>query len=384
MSESSIYRPEHDEFRALVRGFLEKSVAPRFPEWEKAGLIPHDFYLEVGELGYFGLRTPEEYGGSDLGEGAFLYQSVWTEECSRAGVSLGGAATHANLVMPYILKHGSDEQKQRWLPGMVEGSLMGAIAMSEPETGSDLAGMKTRARKDGDAWILNGAKTFITGGINADLVVVAARTSEHENRREGLSLFVVEASRPGFSRGRNLEKIGLKANDTAELFFDNIELDASNLLGEEGKAFTYLASNLVGERLGIALGAQVSAETALRITVDYVKDRKVFGQPVGAFQNTKFQLATCRLEIAAGRALVDQCMVKHENGELTAVEASMAKVFCTELQSRVIDACLQLHGGYGFMTEFRIGKMYTDARISRIYGGTNEVQRGIIAKSMGL
>ena len=382
MSESSIYQAEHEEFRALVRDFLEREVVPNFPDWEKAGLVPHAFYRKLGELGLFGLRAPEEYGGSGLD--SFLYSSVWTEECSRAGVSLGGAATHVNLVMPYLLSLGTTEQKRDWVPGMVDGTLMGAIAMSEPDTGSDLAGMRTRAHRDGDDWLLSGAKTFITGGINADFAIVAARTSEHENRREGLSLFFVEATRDGFTKGRNLEKIGLKATDTAELFFDNVRLPAANLLGEEGKAFSYLAKNLVQERLGIALGAQISAETALSITVDYVKQRKAFGQPVSSFQNTKFQLATCRAEIAAGRALIDQCMLKHERSELTAPEASMAKVYCTELQNRVIDACLQLHGGYGFMTEYRIGKMYTDARISRIYGGTNEVQRSIIAKSMGL
>jgi acyl-CoA dehydrogenase len=382
MSESSIYQPEHEEFRALVRDFLEREVVPNFPDWEKAGLVPHNFYRKIGELGLFGLRAPEEYGGSGLD--SFLYSSVWTEECSRAGVSLGGAATHMNLVMPYLLSLGTTEQKRDWVPGMVEGTLMGAIAMSEPDTGSDLAGMRTRAHRDGDDWLLSGAKTFITGGINADFAIVAARTSEHENRREGLSLFFVEATRDGFTKGRNLEKIGLKATDTAELFFDNVRLPAANLLGEEGKAFSYLAKNLVQERLGIALGAQISAETALSITVDYVKQRKAFGQPVSSFQNTKFQLATCRAEIAAGRALIDQYMLKHERGELTAPEASMAKVYCTELQNRVIDACVQLHGGYGFMAEYRIGKMYTDARISRIYGGTNEVQRSIIAKSMGL
>jgi acyl-CoA dehydrogenase len=382
MSESSIYQPEHEEFRALVRDFLEREVVPNFPDWEKAGLVPHTFYRKIGELGLFGLRAPEEYGGSGLD--SFLYSSVWTEECSRAGVALGGAATHMNLVMPYLLSLGTTEQKRDWVPGMVEGTLMGAIAMSEPDTGSDLAGMRTRAHRDGDDWLLSGAKTFITGGINADFAIVAARTSEHENRREGLSLFFVEATRDGFTKGRNLEKIGLKATDTAELFFDNVRLPAANLLGEEGKAFSYLAKNLVQERLGIALGAQISAETALAITVDYVKQRKAFGQPVSSFQNTKFQLATCRAEIAAGRALIDQYMLKHERGELTAPEASMAKVYCTELQNRVIDACVQLHGGYGFMAEYRIGKMYTDARISRIYGGTNEVQRSIIAKSMGL
>ncbi|MBV0896142.1 acyl-CoA dehydrogenase family protein [Microbacterium sp. NC79] len=384
MTQSTIYQPEHDEFRALIRSFLEREVVPHFSEWERAGLVPHEFYRKIGDLGYFGLRVPEEYGGSGLGDEVFLYTSVWVEECSRAGVGLGGAQTHVNLVIPYFLKSGTEAQKQRWLPKMVSGELMGSIAMSEPETGSDLAGMATRAHRVGDKWVLNGAKTFITGGINADVVVVVARTSDHENRRDGLSLFVVDVTKPGFAKGRNLEKIGLKANDTAELFFDNVELTADEMLGEEGKAFSYLAQNLVQERMGIALGAQVAAETALRITVDYVKQRKAFGTPISSFQNTKFQLASCRLEIAAGRALVDESMRKHARGELTAAEASMAKVFCTELQSKVIDICLQLHGGYGFMTEYRIGRMYTDARISRIYGGTNEVQRGIIAKSLGL
>ncbi|MCT7293658.1 acyl-CoA dehydrogenase family protein (plasmid) [Rhodococcus pyridinivorans] len=380
---TSIYQPEHEAFRGSVRTFLEREVVPHFNEWEKSGKVPHDFYTKVGDLGLFGLRVPEEYGGGGL-ENSFLYQSVWTEECSRAGVALGGVGTHANLVIPYILANGSPEQKKRWLPDMVDGRRMGAIAMTEPATGSDLAGMRTSARKDGGDWVLNGQKTFITGGINADLVIVAARTSTHEERRKGLSLFVVESHFDGFSRGRNLEKMGQKATDTAELFFEDVRVPMGNLLGEEGAAFSYLAHNLVGERLGIALGAQVSAETALRITIDYVKERKVFGQPVAGFQNTKFELASCRTEIAAGRALIDQYMLAHEAGELTASEASMAKVYCTELQSRVIDRCLQLHGGYGFMSEYRISRMYTDSRISRIYGGTNEVQRGIIAKSIGL
>jgi long-chain-acyl-CoA dehydrogenase len=380
--QTSIYHHEHEVFRQSVRTFLEKEVVPYFPDWEAAGCVPHELYRKLGNLGLLGLRVPAEYGGG--GEDGFLYSSVWSEECSRAGVSLGGAGTHMNLVIPYILRQGTEEQKRRWLPDMVAGRRMGAIAMTEPGTGSDLAGIRTTARPEGGHWVLSGGKTFITGGINADLVVVVARTSEHADRRVGLSLLVVDTNSEGFSRGRNLEKIGLRATDTAELFFDEVVVPAGHLLGEEGQAFRYLAHNLVQERLGIALGAQVSAEKALRITVSYVKDRTAFGRPVSSFQNTKFELASCHVEVTAGRALLDQAMRAHETGDLTAAEASTVKVYCTETQNRVIDRCLQLHGGYGFMREYEIARMYTDSRVSRIYGGTNEVQRGIIAKALGL
>ncbi|OLT11037.1 acyl-CoA dehydrogenase [Actinomadura sp. CNU-125] len=380
--QTSIYHEEHEAFRRSVRAFLAKEVVPHFRDWEAAGCVPHEIYQKLGDLGMLGLRVPAEYGGG--GEDGFLYSSVWSEECGRAGVSLGGAATHMNLVIPYILRQGTEEQKRRWLPDMVAGRRMGAIAMTEPGTGSDLAGIRTTARFEDGHWVLSGGKTFITGGINADLVIVVARTSEHPDRRTGLSLLVVDADSEGFGRGRNLEKIGLKATDTAELFFDDVAVPAGHLLGEEGQAFRYLAHNLVQERLGIALGSQVSAEKALRITVSYVKDRKAFGQPVSSFQNTKFKLASCHVEVTAGRALLDRAMRAHEAGELTAAEASAVKVYCTETQNRVIDRCLQLHGGYGFMREYEIARMYTDSRISRIYGGTNEVQRVIIAKALGL
>jgi acyl-CoA dehydrogenase len=383
MIAESIYTEEHEAYRQSVRSFLEKEVAPHFRDWEDAGRVPHELFEKLGDLGMLGLRVPEEYGGGGV-EGGFLYNSVWSEECARAGVSIGGASVHANLVIPYILRQGTQTQKQRWLPDMVAGRRMGVIAMTEPGTGSDLAGIRTTAQLDGDHWVLNGSKTFISGGINADLAVVVARTSENNNRRVGLSLLVVDANSAGFSRGRNLDKIGLKANDTAELFFDDVHVPADHLLGEEGQAFRYLAHNLVGERLGIALSAQVSAEKAIDLTVSYVKDRKAFGQPVSSFQNTKFQLASCHVEATAGRALLDRAMRAHEAGELTAAEASTVKVYCTEMQNRVIDQCLQLHGGYGFMREYEIARMYTDARISRIYGGTNEVQRVIIAKALGL
>ncbi|MFC5748270.1 acyl-CoA dehydrogenase family protein [Actinomadura rugatobispora] len=380
--QTSIYHEEHEAFRRSVRTFLAKEVVPYFSDWEAAGCVPHEVYQKLGDLGMLGLRVPAEYGGG--GDDGFLYSSVWSEECSRAGVSLGGAATHMNLVIPYILRQGTEEQKRRWLPDMVAGRRMGAIAMTEPGTGSDLAGIRTTARLEDGHWVLSGGKTFISGGINADLVIVVARTSENADRRAGLSLLVVDADSEGFSRGRNLEKIGLRATDTAELFFDEVAVPADHLLGEEGQAFRYLAHNLVQERLGIALGAQVSAEKALRITVSYVKDRTAFGRPVSSFQNTKFKLASCHVEVTAGRALLDRAMRAHEAGELTAAEASTVKVYCTETQNRVIDRCLQLHGGYGFMREYEIARMYTDARVSRIYGGTNEVQRVIIARALGL
>lgn len=302
--QTSIYHAEHEAFRRSVRAFLAKEVVPHFPDWEAAGCVPHELYRKLGDLGMLGLRVPAEYGGG--GEDGFLYSSVWSEECSRAGVSLGGAATHMNLVIPYILRQGTEEQKRRWLPDMAAGRRMGAIAMTEPGTGSDLAGIRTTARLEGGHWTLSGGKTFITGGINADLVVVVARTSEHADRRVGLSLLVVDADGEGFGRGRNLEKTGLRATDTAELFFDDVAVPADHLLGEEGQAFRYLAHNLVQERLGIALGSQVSAEKALRITVSYVRDRTAFGRPVSSFQNTKFELTSCHVEVTAGRALLDR------------------------------------------------------------------------------
>ena len=382
MIAESPYAEEHESFRASLRAFLAKHVVPYFAQWEREGRVPHELYQKLGELGMLGLRVPPQYGGG--GADSFLYSSIWSEECSRAGVSLGGASTHMNLVIPYILRLGTEEQRQRWLPDMCAGRRMGSIAMTEPGTGSDLAGIRTSARLVDGAWVLNGSKTFITGGINADLVVVVARTSERENRREGLSLLVVDSATAGFTTGRNLEKIGLKATDTAELFFDDVLVPADHLLGEEGQAFRYLAHNLVQERLGIALGSQVAAEKAIRITVEYVKSRTAFGHTVASFQNTKFQLASCHVEATAGRALLDRAMRAHDAGELTAAEASVVKVYCTEMQNRVVDRCLQLHGGYGFMREYEIARMYTDARISRIYGGTNEVQRVIIAKALGL
>jgi alkylation response protein AidB-like acyl-CoA dehydrogenase len=366
----------------MARDFLAKEVVPHFPEWDAAGLIPKDVFRKIGDIGVLGMSIPEQYGGG--GGLGFLYRAVWTEEVTRAHVLLGGMKVHTDVVVPYIIEYGTEDQKRRWLPGMASGEIMGAIAMTEPGSGSDLAGMTTTARLDGDCYVLDGAKTFITGGINADLVIVVARTGRGDDRRDGLSLLVVERDMRGFGRGRNLDKIGSRTQDTAELFFDDVRVPVGNLLGNEGAAFRYLTGNLPQERLSIAVTSVAMAEAAIAETVRYVKDRKVFGQPVAAFQNTKFELAACVADTAAARALLDWALLAHEEGRLSAVEAATLKVFCTEVQHRVVDRCLQLHGGYGYIREFPIARMYADARVTRIYGGTTEVLKTIIARSLGL
>ncbi|KAA5838299.1 acyl-CoA dehydrogenase [Saccharopolyspora hirsuta] len=379
---STAYGAEHEAFREVVRDFLAKEVVPHFADWEKAGLVPRELFHKAGAVGMLGLQVPEEYGGG--GTSSFKFNAVITEETARAGVSLGGFKVHTDVVVPYFISLCDEEQKQRWLPGLASGELMSAIAMTEPGTGSDLAGMATTATREGDHYMLNGAKTFITGGHNADLVIVVARTGQGDDRRDGLSLLVVERGMEGFSRGRNLEKLGLKAQDTAELFFDDVRVPAANLLGEEGRAFQYLGANLPQERLGIAVSGQAAAEAALRMTLDYVQERKVFGKPLGSFQNSKFELADCAVRIEAGRAMLDRALDEQEAGELTAADAAKVKVYCTELQSTVVDRCLQLHGGYGYMLEYPIARMYADARVTRIFGGTTEVMKTIIAKDLGL
>ncbi len=378
----TLFSPEHEEFRRTARDFLAREVVPHFPEWDQAGLVPREIFRRVGELGVLGMSIPESYGGG--GTDSFLYPAIWAEETAYAYVNLGGLTVHLNVVLPYFLRYCTDKQRERWFPRMASGDAVAAIAMTEPGTGSDLAGMTTTAYRDGSDFILNGAKTFITGGVNADLVIVVARTATGADRRSGLSLLVVERGMPGFTVGRNLDKIGLKTQDTAELFFTDVRVPVDNLLGEEGAAFSYLSSNLPQERLGIAVGAQAAAEAALATTVQYVSGRTVFGEPVSSFQNTKFELAACAVEIEAGRALVDRALAAREAGELTAADAAMAKVFCTELQGRIVDRCVQLHGGYGYMREYPIARLYADARVTRIYGGTTEVLKTIIAKSLGL
>ena len=383
----SVYTEDHESFREMIRDFIAEEVVPVYPEWEKQGHAPREFYYRLGELGLFGIEVPEEYGGAGEANG-FKYQAVTTEELMRAGVSFGGSSVHTGLVLPYLLEFANDEQKQRWLPDFVSGAMMTAIAMTEPGTGSDLAGIKTSAKKsaDGTHYVLNGAKTFITGGVLADRVLVVARTSppDPDNRRAGLSILCVDTKSEGYAVGRKLEKIGLRTSDTAELSFTDVKVPVEDLLGEEGKAFSYLTHNLIPERLGIAVSAVATADAGIRFAIAYTKERDVFGTPVASFQNTKFVLAECAAETTAGQAMIDRAMDLYEAGDLTVADAAAVKLFTTEMAGRVIDRCLQLHGGYGYMQEFPIAKLYTDNRVYRIYGGTSEVMKSVVAKSLGL
>lgn len=380
--DRTVYGDEHRDFADMVGAFLRDDVAPRVAEFEAAGMVHRDVYRAAGRLGLVGLQIPEEYGGG--GQDGFLFNCVVTEQVAYERVTLGSLRVHTDVVTPYVLSLATGEQKRRWLPGMASGELMTSIAMTEPGTGSDLAGMRATLRRDGADWILNGVKTFITGGAQADLILVVARSSSGDDRRAGLTIVAVEADMPGFSRGAKLDKLGLKAQDTTELFFDDVRVPAANVLGEEGEAFRYLSSHLAQERLSIAVNSQAQAVAALDLTCDYVREREVFGQPLGAFQNTRFALAEQAAQIAAGQALVDQAMARHERRELAPPAAAQVKLFCTELHGRVADACLQLHGGYGYVWEQDICRMYADARVARIYGGTSEVMKSIIARTLQL
>ncbi|MCX2929875.1 acyl-CoA dehydrogenase family protein [Mycobacterium sp. CVI_P3] len=380
--ERTIFSQHHDDFRAMIRTFLEGAVVPVFPEWLDAKLVPRDFFYQLGKLGVLGMNIPEEYGGS--GAAGYLFSVVLHEEVARAMVHLGPLRCHLDVVMPYFLEYSNAEQRRRWLPKCATGEMLTAIAMTEPETGSDLGGIRTVAVRDGDSYILTGAKTFITGGIHADAVIVVARTADTPNRRDGLSLIVVEDGMPGFAKGANLAKVGLAVQDTAELAFDHVRVPVSNLLGREGEAFRYLMHNLAGERLGVALNAVSSAQAALDVTLDYVNNRRVFGKTLNTFQNTKFELASVATEVAAGQAMFDAAAVAHDERRLDPVDAAKVKLFCSELQTRVVDRCLQLFGGYGYMMEYPIARLFTDARVTRIYGGTSEVMKTIISKSLGL
>jgi acyl-CoA dehydrogenase len=380
----TIYSADHAMFGATVRKFFEAEVVPEFAAWEERGAPPPEFYRRAGDLGIPGLQIPEEYGGG--GQQSFLFNAIVTEEAFRACVGLGSLRVHMDIVLPYLMHYATDEQKQRWLPGAARGELMTAIAMTEPSTGSDLAGIRTTATREGDSYVLNGAKTFITGGANASLVLVVARTGvpTPQDRRGGLSIVVVEKGMPGFTVGKNLKKLGLKAQDTTELFFDNVEVPVDNLLGEEGRAFEYLMHNLAQERLTIAVAAIASARTAVSLTVEYVKQRDVFGKQLATFQNTKFVLAGCAAKLDAGQAVIDQSLRALDAGELTVPDAAKAKLFTTEVQGTILDECLQLFGGYGYMLDYPISRLYADARVTRIYGGTSEVIKTIIAKDLGL
>ena len=381
--ERDIFEPEHEALRASFRTWLDKEVVPHFDEWERAGAVPHELYTDAGRHGFLGMAVPEEYGGGGVDD--FRYNTVIDEEIQAAGVAGAGLgiSLHNDICLPYFLSYCTEEQKQRWLPGIVSGELLTAIAMTEPGIGSDLASMKTTAIRDGDTYVVNGSKTFITNGINADLVVTAVKTDPSQ-RHKGMSIIVLERGMPGFERGRNLEKLGLHSQDTAELFFNDVPVPAENLLGEEGQGFLQLVHNLPQERLSIAIAGVAAARAALDWTLEYVKERTAFGQPVGSFQNSRFVLAEIATEIEVAQAFVDRCVVALNDEALTAEEAAMAKWWCTELQKRVVDRCLQLHGGYGYMLEYPIARAYADARITTIYGGTTEIMKEIIGRSMGL
>jgi acyl-CoA dehydrogenase len=379
----TLFSEEHETFRKVVRGFMETEVVPSFPEWEKQGYLPREFFAKLGELGIAGMSVPEQYGGAGITD--YRFNVVLQEEAARALVSLGPLRLQLDVILPYFLEYTNEEQKPRWLPGLASGALLTAIAMTEPGTGSDLAGIRTTAVRDGDHYVLNGAKTFITGGYLADLVIVVARTSTDENnRRAGLTLLVVEDGTPGFTRGRMLDKIGLKSQDTTELSFADVRVPVANRLGEEGAAFGYLGHNLPQERMAIAVGSVAQARAALDTTIEYVKQRTAFGKPVSEFQNTKFELAAVFTEVEAAQSMLDRAIEALVVGELSAVDAAATKLFCTEVQARAVDRCLQLFGGYGYILEYPIARLYADARVARIYGGSSEVMKSIVSKSLGL
>lgn len=372
----SVFREDHNMFRDQARRFIEREIAPYLPEWEKQGIVPKDIWLKAGEMGLLCSTVPEEYGGSG---GDFGHSAVMIEELARVNATAVGFTTHSEIVAPYIVAYGSEEQKLKWLPKMVSGETIGVIAMSEPGIGSDLRSMRTQVRRDGDEYVVSGQKTFITNGGNADLVVTATKLDPTSKE---LTLVCVETDRPGFSKGRLLEKIGLKGQDTAELFFDEVRVPVSNRLGEENLGFKYLTHQLAWERLIIALRAAQSIETLLEETIEYTRERKVFGKPVFDFQNTRFKLAEVKAQATMLRAFVDSCLERVMRGDLPADVAAMAKLMGSELQGKLLDELLQLHGGYGFMSEYKIGRAWVDARVARIYGGTSEIMKEIISRNL--
>ena len=377
----TLFTADHEAYRETVREFIAREITPHYDSWEEARLVDRSAWLAAGKMGIVGLAVPEQYGGS--GELDYRYRYVVAEEIARTGTTSFGAGLglQDDIVIPYIADLGTDEQKARWLPGMAAGELICAIAMTEPGTGSDLQGIKTSAVRDGDDWILNGQKTFITSGIHADIVIVAARTDRKAGSR-GFSLLVVERGMDGFTRGRKLHKVGLAGQDTAELSFDNVRVPASNLLGEESGGLIHLMERLPRERLSIAASAISSARAAYEWTKDYAFDRTAFGKPIGDFQNTRFALAEMLTEIDVTQAYVDNAVLAINDDQLSAVEAAQAKWWASELQKRVVDRCVQLHGGYGYMMEYPIARAYVDSRIQTIYGGTTEIMKEIIGRDI--
>ncbi len=376
--ERTLFDSDHEIFRDTVRRFVEEEIAPFHAQWEKDGKISRDAWLKAGELGLLCASMPEEYGGGGVER---THSVILLEELARAGATGPGFGLHSEIVAPYINRYGSEEQKRKFLPKMAKGEMIGAIAMTEPGTGSDLQGVRTTALKDGNELVINGSKTFITNGEMSDVVIVVAKT-DPEAGAKGISLVLVEAEREGFRKGCNLEKIGLKAQDTSELFFDDVRVPMTNLLGEEGKGFVYLMQELAWERLQLSISAVANTEAAVEWTIDYTKQREAFGQPIHDFQNTRFKLAEAKTQATVARTFVDKLIALMLEDKLDAETAAMAKWWTSDTQCRVIDECLQLHGGYGYMWEFPIARAWADARIQRIYAGTNEIMKEIIGRSL--
>ena len=377
-----ILKEEHAIFRKAFRKFLEQHAAPYFEQWEQEKQVPRSFWLEAGKQGFLCPWAEEKYGGS---EADFGYSVIISEEMAVIGAGIGGIGLHNDVVMPYIQEFGNEQQKQRWLPKAVTGEIISAIAMTEPGAGSDLAGVKTTAIKDGDNYIINGEKTFITNGYTADLVIVVCVTDPHAQPiHKGISLIAVEAGTPGFTKGKKLRKVGQHANDTSELIFDNAIVPAENLIGQEGMGFYYLMKKLQQERLVLAIGAVADLKRMLDITMDYVKQRTAFGKPISKFQNTQFKIAEMATKIKIGETFVNRLVADHVEGKDIVTEVSMAKWWLTDLAQQVAVDCMQLHGGYGYMEEYEIARRYRDVAVGSIYGGTNEIMKQIIAKNMGL
>jgi len=381
MIDRTLFNADHEAFRDSFRRFVEKEIAPFHETWEEQGFVDREVWRKAGENGFLCMTMPQEYGGSGADK---LYSVAQMEEIAHAGVSGIGYGLHSEIVAPYILHYGSEEQKKKYLPLLATGDMVGAIAMSEPAAGSDLQGVKSSAIRQADgSYLLNGSKTFITNGWHADLVIVVAKTDPAAGAK-GTSLLLIEQGMPGFSKGKRLKKLGMKAQDTSELFFDNVRVPAENLLGGEGRGFICLMEQLPWERLQIAIGAVAAAQAAIDWTVQYVKDRKVFGQAVASYQNTRYTLAELQTEVQVARVFVDKCCELIVQDKLDTDTASMAKYWCSDLQCKVMDECVQLHGGYGYMWEYPITRAYADARVQRIYGGTNEIMKEVISRGMGL
>ena len=381
-TERTYFGGEHIMFRNSLRKFLEKEAIPYFEKWEEERIVPRSFWKKLGDNGFLSPSVSEEYGGVG---GDFAMSIILSEELGRIGAGLAGPGTHSNIIVPYIESFGTEEQKQKYLPGCVSGEIITAIAMTEPGTGSDLANISTTAIKDGDHYVINGQKTFITNGIHSDLVVVACKTDPHANpKHKGVSLLLVEEGTPGFSKGKKLNKVGMHAQDTSELIFEDVKVPVSNLLGEEGQGFKYLMSKLQQERILAAIGGQIAAEDMLELTIKYVKEREAFGKSISKFQNTQFKIAEIATEVMIGRTFIDRLIVRHQNGEDIVTEVSMAKWWITDMARRISSECMQLHGGYGYMEEYKIARRYRDIAVSPIFAGTNEIMKVIIAKNLGL